>query len=58
MSFKSKLAKLAIGVDNFITGGSGVRWFINSKIKEYGEVLEINLELKHCKLLIYCEFTV
>ena len=46
MSIKSKFAKITTGIDNFITGGSVVRWFINSKIKEYGEVLEIKLDSK------------
>ena len=46
MSFLSKLAKFASGIDNFINGGSLTRKVINSRIKEYGEMLELKLDNK------------
>jgi hypothetical protein len=50
MSFISKIAKFAAGVDNFITGGVLTRKAINSQIKEYGEMIEFKLDNKAKKI--------
>ena len=46
MSIISKFAKVASNLDNFITGGRITKSLINSRIKEYGEVIDLKIDNK------------
>jgi DNA-binding protein YbaB len=50
MSFLSKIAKVGVTIDKILTDGKVLRWTINKKIKEFGEMLELNFDPKEKKL--------
>jgi hypothetical protein len=50
MSIISKFAKLASNLDEWITGGKVTKVLINSKIKEYGKVIELKIDNKEKRI--------
>ena len=52
MSIKSKIAKIAFNFDNWLTGGRATRSYINRRIEEYGEVIELKIDNKSKRISV------
>ena len=52
MSIISKFAKFASNMDNLITGGKITKTLINSRIKEYGKVIDLKIDNKNKQISV------
>ena len=52
MSIISKIAKIASNLDNWATGGRITKTLINSRIKEYGKVIELKIDNKEKRISV------